>query len=295
MTHPQHPRAPRSSQSQPQGNTTPQQPFPEGQYPEQQPSQGMTPNYKVPGATPHHNDTPQSPVYPQGAGKGIPSRPGAGQPQNQPQARPHAQRMPPGHPGAPTQFAHQLGAPQPTGPASQPKQQPAKNKGKAHDPFNTPWYKKPMNWVFALLALSVIVFLIGLVAILTTNDEEGSSANNAASTSTQPASEVMAPLPQNFEVTYRIVGTSTDVAVTYNNGEQTNAQEQGVGPGWEITTPVSESFGAYLFTTNGIDEEGETTCQVEANGVIIAEDSATGPLSEAFCNPSNADLAAAFE
>lgn len=182
---------------------------------------------------------------------------------------PTATQIPPS--GAP----QQLHSPQPQQPRPAQKPQPDK----------TPWYKKPTNWIIAALAVSVVIFLIGVGAMLLQDDEESS---------TDAASAAQTPLATEHEVTYRLLGDSADAAVTYNNGQSSNGQEQGIGAGWELTTTVSNTFGAYLFATNGIDQEGELICQIEANGVIISENSTTGPLTDASCNPTNAELAAAF-
>ena len=82
------------------------------------------------------------------------------------------------------------------------------------------------------------------------------------------------------DVTYRVEGSGSSVAITYTVGKAHTAKDSAARLPWSKDV----STGGVVFLTATNDQSGGTiTCRILVNGEQISELTATGPLARASC------------
>jgi hypothetical protein len=119
-------------------------------------------------------------------------------------------------------------------------------------------------WLWALGGFVLVVVLgIACVALL------HRVANNMAEASTYLV-----------DVTYRVEGSGSSVAITYTVGVAHTAKETGASLPW---AEDAETGGTVSLTAMNGQSGGTITCGIFANGKQVSEQTATGPLASASC------------
>ena len=136
-----------------------------------------------------------------------------------------------------------------------------------------PWYKKAGCIIPLILVLLLLAILGGCTALL------GGAAN-----------EVDKQMNAEYTVTYRITGDAQDALATYWLDETEQSQESGLQAGWEREATIKGFRGAHLLATNGIHDEGTVTCQIEVNGTVITENTASGAGTSATCSADSSAI-----
>ncbi|WP_078714523.1 MmpS family transport accessory protein [Agreia bicolorata] len=97
-------------------------------------------------------------------------------------------------------------------------------------------------------------------------------------------------------VTYEIVGDSTDATVTYSTYNDGNfGTEQATGQtlpfAKDFTVKAGGQFDYQSFTLTGSNGQtgGDITCRITIDGVVAAEQTATGQYASATCSSSGFD------
>lgn len=137
-----------------------------------------------------------------------------------------------------------------------------------------PWYKR----------VEYMIPLVLLVALLIGGPIAFSFINRQATI------EVNRPYP----VTYKLGGDAKDGTATYNLGESDVEQEFGLSAGWSKDVETRAFYGAGLSVFNGVEDKGEITCTIEANGKVLETSSAKGPLATATCHADLQQIKKAF-
>lgn len=154
----------------------------------------------------------------------------------------------------------------------------------SQQPTEKPWYKTPI--VITLLIIIVALVVIILLPFLF-----------FAACTALVSNSIDDKVDTEYPVTYRVIADAQDADIAYdvqeaNTIQQNSVQIQGE---WSEDSTISGIFGAYLMATNGADDNGQITCQIEANGKVLTEETSSGRFAVVTCRVSYNDLQAAFE
>jgi Mycobacterium membrane protein len=82
------------------------------------------------------------------------------------------------------------------------------------------------------------------------------------------------------DVTYRVEGSGSSVAITYTVGVAHTATDTAASLPW---TKVVATGGTVSLTAMNGQSGGTITCRIFANGEELSEQTAAGPLASASC------------
>lgn len=153
-----------------------------------------------------------------------------------------------------------------------PEQQPAPQIQYVQAP-KKPWYKRIGCLVSIAILIIILLLFVGCTAFVG-----------------KVGSEIDKDLNAEHEITYAITGETQDATATYTVGDGQQTQETDVASGWTKTVKVKGILGASLLASNGIQGEGTVTCQILKDGVVIKENTASGPGASASCSASSDEL-----
>lgn len=97
------------------------------------------------------------------------------------------------------------------------------------------------------------------------------------------ANEIDQDLNRERHLVYRATSDTDGASVSWADadGSSLNADFDGE---WEQEVVITNWEWTYMDVTSGWDG-GTVTCTIEENGVVIAQNTATGVLASASCNP----------
>lgn len=89
-----------------------------------------------------------------------------------------------------------------------------------------------------------------------------------------------------FTVTYKVSGTATDNAITYENSTGSTAQQSNAPLPWQQSYNFTDgSFFGTLTATVGANG-GSLTCQILVNNKVVKQASSSGTFASASCSGS---------
>lgn len=90
-------------------------------------------------------------------------------------------------------------------------------------------------------------------------------------------------------VTYNVKGSSESASITYSGQGFNSAQETGASLPWTKNVTIDGLGKTIMLTaTNGF-ADGTVTCEIKANGKILAQQTSTGAFATANCMASASD------
>ena len=150
---------------------------------------------------------------------------------------------------------------------------------------------KPKATAAIGLIAGVLAIIIGLVVSLVGIVTVAGSVSESVATNEAIANE---EVTLTFEASSSL-GTvdSIDYSTTID-GIDVGKEEAGAASPWKFEQQVKRGeqfdFNYYTLTVGGGSADAVVTCKITLDGVVIADEQATGPYSYAFCSGSSMDL-----
>ncbi|WP_280434858.1 MmpS family transport accessory protein [Nocardia carnea] len=85
-------------------------------------------------------------------------------------------------------------------------------------------------------------------------------------------------------VTYEVLGTGSEAAVTYLDQDRDMAQETGVSLPWSKQVPVGGRDPMVSMTAANGPDGGDITCRILVGGRVMTEQTSSGPYASASCS-----------